>query len=39
MAVAKQQINNERIKNETKHLVKNRTTDFVQNPMTLEFIA
>lgn len=29
MAVAKQQINNERIKNEMKHLVKNRTDDFV----------
>ena len=29
MAVAKQQINNERIKNEVKHLVKNRTDDFV----------
>ena len=34
MAVAKQQINNERILNEMKHLVKNRTSDFVQNPMT-----
>ena len=34
MAVAKQQINNERIKNENKHLVKNRTNDFVQNPMS-----
>ena len=33
MAVAKQQINNERIRNEVKHLVKNRTDDFVQNPM------
>ena len=34
LAVAKQQINNERIRNEMKHLVKNRTDDFVQNPMT-----
>ena len=37
MAVAKQQINNERINNEMKHLVKNRTSDFVQNPMTRKF--
>ena len=29
LAVAKQQINNERIKNEEKHLTKNRTVDFV----------
>ena len=33
MAVAKQQINAERIKNEVKHLTKNRTDDFVSNPM------
>ena len=33
MAVAKQQINNERINNENKHLHKNRQTDFVSNPM------
>ena len=33
MAVAKLSIHRERIKNEVKHLVKNRTDDFVQNPM------
>ena len=33
MAVAKLAIHRERIKNEVKHLVKNRTDDFVQNPM------
>ena len=34
LAVAKQQINAEKIKNEVKHLTKNRTDDFVRNPMT-----
>ena len=32
MAVAKQNINAERIKNEMKHFAKNRTNDFVVNP-------
>ena len=32
MAVAKQNINAERIRNEMKHLTKNRTNDFVVNP-------
>jgi len=31
-AVAKQQIFTESVKNEMKHLTKNRTTDFVLNP-------
>ena len=37
LAVAKQQINNERIKREVKHLVKNRTEDFVTNPMNRKY--
>ena len=32
LAVAKQQINAEKIKHEVKHLTKNRTTDYVMNP-------
>lgn len=37
MAVAKQNINSEKIKHETRHLLKNRTTDFVQNPYNSKF--
>jgi len=32
MAVAKQQINAETVKNELRHYAKNRTTDFIFNP-------
>ena len=32
LAVAKQQQNDEKIRNEVKHLTKNRTTDFIVNP-------
>ena len=38
-AVAKQQIFAESVRNEQKHLMKNRTTDFVLNPTQSKFAS